>query len=189
MKPSAQIGIAITVGIVILTLFLPTVLLNVDVNDSEIGSQSGIDFLTAGCFSASGANDTDNNEVDITLSTNECLVEREALFVLSGNVATGTVPIPIKLRRTVTYQDMVCNLATAGTSSAINVNAQENGVDIFSDANRVSLSAGSTTSDSGAPTDTTGISGDILTIIVDNADSGDTGSDLVCQLRIRHGLD
>lgn len=189
MKPSAQIGVAVLIGFIVLTLFMPTVLLNVDVNDTEVGSQSGIDYLTEGCFTASGANDTDNNEIDLTLSTANCLIEREAVFHLSGDVATGSVPVLIKLRRSVTYQDMTCNLATAGAGSTINVNAQENGIDIFSDANRVSLAPASTTADSGSPDDTSGISGDVLSIIIDDEDSGATASDLTCQLRVRHGLD
>lgn len=116
-------------------------------------------------------------------------VERHIVFFISGNVTTGVKPIRYFLRRSVTYKDAHCEVQTPGSGGNIIINFQENGVDIFSGADRVTISAGADGDTSGAPDDTLGAVTNIIELIVDFDDSGNTGADLTCELRIRNFLD
>lgn len=115
--------------------------------------------------------------------------ERHITFFISGDVTTGTKQVRFTLRRAVTYKDAHCEVQTQGTTSAIAVNFLEDGTDIFTDGERVSIAAASDGDTSSTPTDTTGAANEVIELIVDTADSGNTGSDLTCELRIRHPVD
>lgn len=119
----------------------------------------------------------------------ELFTERHITFFVSGDVTTGVKQIRLVLRRAVTYKDAHCEVQTQGTTSAIEINFQENTNDIFSDANRVSIAAASDGDTSSAPTDTTGAADDVIELIIDSEDSGNTGADITCELRIRHPVD
>lgn len=116
--------------------------------------------------------------------------EREALWYIQGDVAAGSKPIRIYANRDWTLKDVRCSVNTAGTTDAIIVDVNKNGTTIFTtQASRPQIAAGGFTDVSDAPDVTTGVSGDYFTVDVDQADSGNTGSDLTCQLRFRHALD
>ncbi len=116
--------------------------------------------------------------------------EREAFWYISGDVTTGVKPIRVYANRSWTLKDVRCSVNTAGTTSSIIVDVNKNGTTIFTtQSNRPTITAAGFTDVSGTPDVTTAASGDEFRIEVDQADSGDTGADLTCQLRFRHPVD
>ena len=159
---------------------------SVDGDSTTVNSPSGLEFIDYKLTLIRGC--TENQILKWNESTDlwECTGRNHEYYFHNA----GDVWIPndelasFTLNTPVTYTDLVCNTYVAPTGSAITVNLQENGSDIFSDANRVSIAAGTKTDRSGVPTDTTGALNDVITLIIDEVDSGNTGSTLTCQLSV-----
>ena len=103
-------------------------------------------------------------------------------WIYIGNVALDTHKASFDLPSNATYVNAHCYSRVAPTGSAVIVQFQEDGVDIFADADRVSIAASSNEDTSGSPTDTSGTAGQQITMIIEAVDSGDTAEDLTCRL-------
>jgi len=110
------------------------------------------------------------------------------VWVYQGNVAAETHVSIVNLPWNVTYVEAHCVAGTAPTTDAVIVQFQEAGVDIFADGDRVSIAAAATEDTSGSPTDTTGTAGQNITMIIEQADTGDTAANLTCYLKVKVAL-
>jgi len=105
------------------------------------------------------------------------------VWTVSGDLTSVTLATPVHVvDSAISYGRLECYITTAPTGSAVQVNVQEGGTDIFNDANRVEVAATGISDESGDPTDTTGADDDVLKLIIDAVDSGDTGADMTCTL-------
>ncbi len=113
--------------------------------------------------------------------------ERTAMFVQTGDVDLALDIENIRIYNTFgvtgTIQDVSCWVDTAPTTSAITVDVNKGGTTIFS-GDQPSITAGNFF-DTGIPSVTSFAAGDYLQIEMDAVDSGDTGADLTCGVRIR----
>lgn len=123
-------------------------------------------------------------------SSDPVYIEREAMFFIAGTLdTTGAQPIIIEVRREVTFKDMVCNLRVAPFGGDVVVDLLRNGTGIFQ-GTEATIVSGETRGISGAPSPTTGGSGDLLRLDIESTNGPIVDAqDLTCQLRFRHEVD
>ena len=117
--------------------------------------------------------------------------EREAVWQQTGDVSTAMDIENIRLyaRQSGTIIDAFCSVNTAGTTDAIIVDFNKNGTTIFTtQASRVQIAATAYYDASAGPDVTTYSANDYFTIEIDQADTGDTGADLSCQLQVKEAV-
>ena len=117
--------------------------------------------------------------------------EREAVWQQTGDVSTAMDIENIRLyaRQAGTIIDAFCSVNTAGTTDAIIVDFNKNGTTIFTtQGSRVQIAAAANYDASAGPDVTTYSANDYFTIEIDQADTGDTGADLSCQLQVKEAV-
>lgn len=121
-------------------------------------------------------------------AASDVLQTRNAVWSQPGDVTTTLEIESLRLYadKSGTITNARCSVNTAPTSSAVTVNFLKNGTTIFTtSANRPSIPAGSFTDISSTPDVTTYVADDYFRIDVVAEDSGDTATDLVCQLQTK----
>jgi len=153
-----------------------------DGDSTTVASPSGLEFIDHKLTNIRGCSNTQVLTWTEATDLWECNSRtQEYQYFLAGDVVDSGYQLPAYvLKQAVNYNSLTCNVSTAPTTTAVNVNIQENGTDIFSDIERVIIAAGTTTDASIAVTGA-GVANDILALVIDDVDSGDTATNLTCQ--------
>lgn len=109
----------------------------------------------------------------------------EIVFSVPGSLSTGTGTSRYYFARTVTVSNVIASVGTAPTGASVIVDVNKNGTTIFTtQANRPTIAINSFTDLTSVPDITSFVSGDYLTVDIDQVGSTATGADLMIRIAI-----
>ena len=186
-------------------------------DSTHVAQRSGVNLIEGDDLTLSSEDDPANGRVDFTItvashagtdiasdleedlhasehaSGGDDLIysERDFVFFGTGDVSTSKDVEQSRLYASAagTVQDARCSTGSAPTSDEVVVDVNLDGTTIFTtQSNRPAISAGNFTDVSGTPTVQSFTGGQYFTIEIDSADTGNSASDLTCQIRVREAI-
>ena len=156
------------------------------VDDFGTSPAVGVQILSGATDTIIGVNDLSQAVLPITDAGTGTIYKavREAVWIVSGTLATGTGVDPRRINEDVFIIDAAAVVDTAPTDASLIVDVHLNGTTIFTtQGNRPTIVTTATDSGLAIPDVTAATGGDVLTVDIDQIGSTVAGADLAVNVR------